>query len=189
MPCLAPGISASPEYWVQLSPSVPRMPGRTCREKKTKTLSRCLIYSVLAKIRCKPSLRLGVRTSCGFSCVSQRGGHPLSPSCRDHTSAQWLSRVLQLPRPFECQPKGAGGKPAKALPSSCSAQHRCFPAAREHHCSLACHAPPNHTLPFPYPPRALGYLVFADLLRYPCLSLTKIFGGDSLGACGSDGAH
>ena len=73
---LRPGISVlltSPDYWkMQLSPSVSRLLGRRCKEKENKALSRCQCCSGLPKIRYKTSLRFGARSSCGFSCVSQR---------------------------------------------------------------------------------------------------------------------
>lgn len=70
---LRPGIWVLPAWKMQLSPSVSRLLGRRCKEDKVnKVLSRCQCCSGLAKIRCKTSSRLGARSSCGFSCVSQR---------------------------------------------------------------------------------------------------------------------
>lgn len=180
-------LLASPEYWtMQLSPGISRPLGRRCKEEKeNKALSRCQCCSGLAKIRCKTSSRLGAR-----SCVSQRGRHPLSPSCVDHTSARWLSRALQLPKTFAHQPTRAGRKPVKPLASSCSAKHGCFPAASQRGSPLAwLSCTPKAHPALPLPSNTFRVPCLADLHRYPSIQLIKIFGDDSLRVCGSHGSY
>lgn len=157
---------------MQLSPIISRLLGRRCKEEKErKALSQYQCCLGLAKIRYKPSSRLGVRSSCGFSCYSQGQPH-CQPYCWDHASA-W--RLFGCPSHFY-----NSQEQDKSLGSPFS--HPTASQNTTNHLDISTPNPPLASSSFRAP-----YLAY--LPRQPHFSLKKIFEDDSLPVCGNNGVY
>ena len=141
---------------MQLSPSVSRLLDRRCKEKENKALSRCQCSSGLTKTT-KTSSSLGVKSPCGF--VSVKEAATLFPllagtTCL-HNGFQGLSSCSSLLHISQQEQEESPCSPF--LPPAVPSTTAFLQPAREHHCSLGCHVPPNHTQLFPYLQTALRY--------------------------------